>query len=84
MANTRAEELRNMTDEELEIRLNDQKQAFFNLRFRHVTGQQDNTSELGVVRRDIARIKTLLREREIEAAEAAEADEAAEGVNENV
>jgi large subunit ribosomal protein L29 len=45
----------------------------FNLRFQHVTGQQDNYARLGQVRRDIARMATLLREREIEAAEALEA-----------
>jgi large subunit ribosomal protein L29 len=76
MPNTRAEELRNMPDDELEIRLAEQKQELFNVRFKSVTGQQDNTAYLGVLRRDVARIKTILRDREIEAAEAAEAAEA--------
>jgi large subunit ribosomal protein L29 len=46
------------------------KKEHFNLRFQHVTGQLDNTSRLGEVRRQIARINTLLRQREIVAAEA--------------
>jgi large subunit ribosomal protein L29 len=86
MPNTRAAELRDMPDEELETRLVEQKHELFNLRFKHVTGQQDNTARLSALRRDIARIKTILRDREIEAAEAAEATDAsapAEGVNDN-
>jgi large subunit ribosomal protein L29 len=70
MANERAEELRNMDIDELEIRLAEQKQTLFNLRFQNVTGQLDNSSRLGEVRRDVARIRTILRQREIEAAEA--------------
>jgi large subunit ribosomal protein L29 len=46
------------------------KQEALNLRFRNATGQLDNTAELGRVRRRIARINTLIREREIAAAEA--------------
>ncbi len=66
-------ELREMDDDELSTRLVDARQELFNLRFQHVTGQLDNYARLGQVRKDIARITTLLREREIEAAEAAEA-----------
>jgi large subunit ribosomal protein L29 len=80
MPNTKADEYRNMTDDELETRLSERKQDLFNFRFRNVTGQLDNPSQLGIARRDIARIRTILRAREIEAAEAAEA---AEGVSEN-
>jgi large subunit ribosomal protein L29 len=69
MASTR--ELRDLDDAELETRLAESKQELFNLRFAHVTGQLDNAARLGQVRRDIARVKTLLREREIAAAEAA-------------
>jgi large subunit ribosomal protein L29 len=72
MPNTRAEELRTMPDDELETRLRERKHELFNVRFKHITGQQDNTAKLGDLRRDIARIKTILRDREIEAAEAAE------------
>ena len=75
---TKAAELRELHDEELENRLAEASQELFNLRFQHVTGQLDNYSRLGQVRRDLARIKTLLREREIEAAEAEEATEQAE------
>ena len=69
---SKTDELRNMETEELETRLNDTRQELFNLRFQLVTGQLDNTSRIGDVRRQVARIETLLREREIEAAEAAE------------
>jgi large subunit ribosomal protein L29 len=63
-------ELRDLDDTELETRLAESKAELFNLRFANVTGQLDNSARLGQVRRDIARIKTLLREREIAAAEA--------------
>ncbi len=62
--------LRDLDDTELETRLTESKAELFNLRFANVTGQLDNSARLGQVRRDIARIKTLLREREIAAAEA--------------
>ena len=64
-----AQELRELSDTELVERLAETKQELFNLRFQHVTGQLDNTSRLGHVRKDVARINTLLREREIAAAE---------------
>ena len=70
-----ASELRELDDDELETRLGEAKQELFNMRFELATGQRDNTARIGDVRRDIARIKTLLREREIAAAEAAEAAE---------
>ena len=68
-----ARELRDIDDVELETRLAEAKQELFNLRFQIVTGQLDNSARLKTVRRDIARILTVLREKEIEAAEAAEA-----------
>jgi large subunit ribosomal protein L29 len=71
-------ELRNLQDDELENRLAEAKQELFNLRFQHVTGQLDNYARLGQLRKDVARIMTLLREREITAAEAAEAARAVE------
>jgi large subunit ribosomal protein L29 len=52
--------------------LADAKKEHFNLRFQHVTGQLDNSSRLTEVRRQIARINTILRQREIAAAEATE------------
>jgi large subunit ribosomal protein L29 len=68
-------ELREMVDEELENRLAEAKQELFNLRFQHVTGQLDNYARLPQVKREVARINTILREREIAAAEALEAEE---------
>jgi large subunit ribosomal protein L29 len=70
-------ELREMDDDELVTRLVEARQELFNFRFQHVTGQLDNYSRLGEVRKEIARINTLLRQREIAAAEAeaAEADD---------
>ena len=65
-------ELRNMDTEELETRLVDARQELFNLRFQLVTGQLDNSARIGHVRRQVARMETILREREIEEAEAAE------------
>ena len=64
-----------MSDSELIDRLADAKEELFNLRFQHVTGQLDNTARLGAVRKQVARINTELREREIAAAEALMADE---------
>jgi large subunit ribosomal protein L29 len=64
-------EWRNMDTEELEHRLDETRRELFNLRFQLVTGQLDNNSRIGQMRRQVARIETLLREREIEAAEAA-------------
>ncbi|GAC1382713.1 MAG: 50S ribosomal protein L29 [Acidimicrobiales bacterium] len=64
-------DLRNMDTEELENRLGETRQELFNLRFQLVTGQLDNNSRIKEVRRHVARITTLLREREIEAAESA-------------
>jgi large subunit ribosomal protein L29 len=67
-------DLRDLDEAELETRLRETKAELFNLRFQHVTGQLDNSARLGQVRRDIARIKTLLRAHEIAAAEAIEAE----------
>ncbi|MDA8286350.1 MAG: 50S ribosomal protein L29 [Actinomycetota bacterium] len=64
-------ELRELNDDELEARLAESRQELFNLRFQLATGKQDNSSRMGHVRKDIARILTILRQREIEAAEAA-------------
>jgi len=69
---TSAQELRELNDAELIQRLAEAKEEHFNLRFQAATGQLDNTARLGEVRRDVARLNTLLRAREIAAAEAAE------------
>lgn len=58
-------ELRSLTDAELANRLDDAHQELFNLRFQKATGKLSNTARPGEVRRDIARIKTILREREL-------------------
>ena len=71
MANRRAAELRDADDSELRTRLAEAKETLFNLRFQNVTGQLDNPARLSQVRKDVARINTLLRQREIAAAEAA-------------
>jgi large subunit ribosomal protein L29 len=65
MANAIAVELRSAGDEELVTRLKDAKQELFNLRFQVATGQLDNNRRLQTVRRDIARIYTVMREREL-------------------
>src|SRR2546421_80791 len=65
-----ATELRELDIEELDSRLSEAKRELFNLRFQVVTGQLDNVSRIRQVRRDVARIKTILREQEIAAAEA--------------
>ena len=70
---TRPSELREIDEDELATRLTEARQEMFNLRFQHVTGQLDNYARLGQMRKDIARINTVLREREIEAADAEEA-----------
>jgi large subunit ribosomal protein L29 len=74
MAKT-TDSLRDVADAELFDRLAEAKEELFNLRFQHVTGQLDNTARLGVVRKQIARINTEVREREIAAAEALAAQE---------
>jgi large subunit ribosomal protein L29 len=67
---TKPAELRELNDGELMQRLAEAKEEHFNLRFQAATGQLDNSARLGDVRREIARLNTLLREREIAAAEA--------------
>ena len=74
MARTK-ESLRDVADSDLFTQLSEAKEELFNLRFQHVTGQLENSSRLGVVRKQIARINTELRDREIEAAEALAAQE---------
>ena len=69
-----AQELRELNDTELEHRLGEAKEELFNLRFQNATGQLDNIARIPQVRKDVARIETLLREREIVAAEQAEQD----------
>ena len=72
---SKAAELRELNDTELEHRLGEAKEELFNLRFQNATGQLDNVARIPQVRREVARIETLLREREIAAAEQLEAQE---------
>ena len=60
-----ASELRELTAEELVLRLKEYKEELFNLRFQMATGQMDNNRRLRTVRHDIARIYTVMREREL-------------------
>jgi large subunit ribosomal protein L29 len=62
---TAAGELRNMNQEELVAKLREAKEELFNLRFQGATGQLESHGRLRAVRRDIARIYTILREREL-------------------
>lgn len=63
----KAGKMRDMSVAELTERLDGYKEELFNLRFRLATNQLDNTSRIGMVKRNIARINTVLRDREIEA-----------------
>lgn len=60
-----AAELRELNDEELVERLRESKEELFNLRFQMATGQLDNNRRLRTVRREIARVYTVMREREL-------------------
>ena len=73
MPNQAAAELRDLPDDGLVTRLAETKQELFNLRFQHVTGQLDNYTRLRDLKREVARINTELRVREIAAAESLEA-----------
>lgn len=62
----KAAEVHDLKDDELIVKLLDAKQEAFNLRFRQATGELENTSRLGVARRDIAKLLTVARERGID------------------
>ena len=64
-AGTPAVELRDLEDDELVDKLREAKEELFNLRFQSATGQLDNNRRLQTVRHDIARIYTVMREREL-------------------
>jgi large subunit ribosomal protein L29 len=64
-AGIKAAELRELADEDLVQRLREAKAELFNLRVQGATGQLDNNRRLQVVRKDIARIYTIMREREL-------------------
>ena len=69
---TKASELRELTDEVLADRLSEAKQELWKRRLDLATGQLDNTSEIAMYKREIARLNTLVRQREIAAHEAQE------------
>ena len=58
--------MRQLTDVELNAELDKMKQELFNLRFQHVTGQLENPIKMREVKRDIARVKTIIREKELD------------------
>jgi large subunit ribosomal protein L29 len=59
----KATEIRDLTVEEIERKVTDLKEALFNLRFQHETGQLENPKKLTETKRDIARLKTILNEK---------------------
>jgi large subunit ribosomal protein L29 len=65
MASTETHELRRLEDDELASKLVEYKEELFNLRFQSATGQLESHGRLRAVRHDIARIYTVLREREL-------------------
>ena len=62
----KASEAHNLKDDELVAKLIDAKQESFNLRFRHATGELENTARLGAAKRDIAKLLTVAKERGID------------------
>ena len=64
----KGKELHNMTDEELQAKLGELKTELFNLRFRHASGQLENPMTIASRKKDIARVNTVIREREIKRA----------------
>ncbi len=62
----KASEIRELSAEELELKIKELKEELFQLRFQHAINQLDNPMRLKAVKKDIARIKTVLRQRELE------------------
>lgn len=60
----KASKLRELSDDELSVRLRDQRRELFNLRFQHATGQLENFQNLNATRREIARLLTLQAQRD--------------------
>ena len=71
-----AKELRDKTPDQLRDQLTSLKKEAFNLRFRQATGQLENTARMRAVRRDVARVKTILTEKAAAAASTTEATDA--------
>ncbi len=62
----KVKDIRALSTEELEVKLFDLKKELFNLRFRNATNQLENPLEIANVKKTIARVKTVIRERELE------------------
>ena len=60
----KAQEIRDMSSEELVVKLSDLKKDLFNLRLQHATNQLDNPTKIADVKKDIARVKTIIREKQ--------------------
>ena len=69
MAKLKVSEIKELGREEIERKLDETKEELFNLRFQNATGQLDNYKRIRELKRDVARIKTILREHEIASAE---------------
>ena len=68
----KATEIRELEQAALESKLKDSRAELFNLRFRLATGQLDDTNKIGAVKKDIARLQTEIRSRQIAAAKSVE------------
>ena len=66
----KASEIREMSVEELQSKLTEHKEELFNLRFQLAVNQLENSSRIGAVKKDIARVSTILRQRELNGTEA--------------
>lgn len=66
----KAAEIRNLSGEDLQAKLKEARVELFNLRFQMATGQLDNTARIKQVKKDIARIQTEMRDRELKAVQA--------------
>ncbi len=66
----KARELKEMSEAELRQKEKEMTEAYFNLKFQHATGQLENTERLPQVRKDLARVKTLLRQKTLDQAKA--------------
>jgi len=63
----KAKDLKELTKEELLKKKKDTKEELFNLRFQHSTGQLENTARLKLLKKDVAKIETILRQKELNA-----------------
>ncbi len=63
---SKAKDLRNLTTEEINNKIKTNKEELFNLRFKQATGNLENPARMKALRKEVARLKTILKEREIE------------------